>query len=136
MPGAAQTTSGPLLSLVGRQNGAILLGPLTTTFTPPARCTTIVGGHVPYDCYNVGGEFPRLTVATSCLPPALVKQDESNQYFSPGLVCPEGWSTACLGGAAARPLTRSDDFKPGLNASYSFRVSPGAAQSIAGCCPS
>ena len=134
MPGVAQTTSGPLLSLVGRQNGAVLLGPLTTTFTPPTDCTTIVLGKVPYDCnYESGID---LTVATSCLPPALVQQDESNQYFSPGLVCPEGWSTACLGGAAAGPLTRSDDFKPGLNASYSFRVSPGAAQSIAGCCPS
>ncbi|KAK3949234.1 hypothetical protein QBC32DRAFT_349688 [Pseudoneurospora amorphoporcata] len=77
-----------------------VLGPLTTTFTPPPECT---------QCYELAGGEKRgntcRAYAEDCLgiPRASCLPQASNAisdvelpwgFFSPGLACPSGWTTA------------------------------------------
>jgi hypothetical protein len=58
------------------------LNPLTAQFTPPSDCTGIYESYV----YLVGQD-------TTCVPPSF--GISSTSYYSPGLICPSGYSTAC-----------------------------------------
>ncbi|KAH8591053.1 hypothetical protein B0O99DRAFT_633525 [Bisporella sp. PMI_857] len=78
------------------------LGPLTTTFTPPSTCffTTAFpatgGGE---DVTGAGVAYAETylqivsNAATSCYPSNYGYSGDSNNYFSPGLICPLGYST-------------------------------------------
>ncbi|POR32809.1 Uncharacterized protein TPAR_06999 [Tolypocladium paradoxum] len=59
------------------------LNPLTTTFSRPQDCTGV---------YQSLG-LAMMDVQTTCLPDGFKSQSES--YFSPGLVCPSGYVSAC-----------------------------------------
>ncbi|KAK3495819.1 p63 related protein [Neurospora crassa] len=119
-----------------------VLGPLTTTFTPPPACTVAVaavtgkflglGGKVAPSGWlgqtcSKGGPVDD----TSCWPPissgaeARTKALDGWGYYSPGLHCPAGYATACsaTGGAGAK----SD---------FAFQFAPGAKETAVGCCPS
>ncbi|RGP73124.1 hypothetical protein FLONG3_6440 [Fusarium longipes] len=86
------------------------LGPLTTTYEPPASCTTATTDHIYFA--NVSDFNRGYGVATcgaekmsDCYPSgsAFDKVNSHNHksggmgtldYFSPGVVCPKGWTTA------------------------------------------
>ncbi|KAN0095250.1 hypothetical protein V8E51_015961 [Hyaloscypha variabilis] len=68
--------------------------PLTTTFTPPADCS---GFYEP--SFTVGVVDPY----TTCLPSGFVLG--TTNYFSPGLICPVGYSTACHDTAGVSSIT-------------------------------
>lgn len=118
-----------------------VLGPLTTTFTPPPACTVAVaavtgkflglGGKVAPSGWlgqtcSKGGPVDD----TSCWPPtssgaeARTKALDGWGYYSPGLDCPAGYATACsaTGGGGAK----SD---------FAFQFAPGAKETAVGCCP-
>ena len=109
-----------------------LLGPLTTTFTPPARCLPgSLGPPVGYTCAPTG---TLMILDLSCLPelaktrPGLVTFDVNHVlsntigYYSPGLVCPSGWTSACE--------------YDGIDNTSLFPVPPGPGDRVTGCCPS
>ena len=95
---------------------------LTTTFTPSPSCTIdiydvadtsagCVAGTVPVAChyYQLGVTTPN----SNCFPPGW--SPSSTAFFSPGLVCPQGYTTAC---------------------SSVTTVDGGAKETRATCCPS
>lgn len=81
------------------------LGPLTTTFTPPSTCFSTTafpatgGGE---DVTGAGLAYAETYLqivsnqATSCYPSNYGYFGVSTNYFSPGLVCPSGYSTGGL----------------------------------------
>ncbi|KAJ5511281.1 hypothetical protein N7453_003384 [Penicillium expansum] len=88
-------------------------GPVTTTFTAPASCSTagdfLIGNttdfplydyatqcstYGDYGCTPTGTFSPSLTIESN-----LTKMDDNIPYYSPGLYCPSGWATV---GVAAR----------------------------------
>jgi len=135
------------------------LGPLTTTFTAPAACytPTSIGlaptrqpGAVYYEstCASQGYK------AGTCLPAGSIMDDNFaqttatyEQYFSPGVVCPDTWTTV---GVAARQgegtaisatglfaptefITRPPPQNPGWNvAMQNLAIS----ETVVACCPS
>jgi hypothetical protein len=100
------------------------LGPLTTTFTPPPSCVQSSGrtmfakptdplpvGYV--DCiWNMENCFPSPSqLPTETAPP----YTEEVAYFSPGIACPSGWTTA---GTAALPLGGGPYFSPEVSGGF------------------
>ncbi|UKZ51271.1 hypothetical protein TrVGV298_005029 [Trichoderma virens] len=67
--------------------------PLTTTFTRPADCNGIFASN-----FLSGIDF-----STSCLPKGFHTDETS--YFSPGLVCPTGYYSACHDNIGAKSIT-------------------------------
>ncbi|PSR81526.1 hypothetical protein BD289DRAFT_36277 [Coniella lustricola] len=67
--------------------------PLTTTFVPPAACSGIQWDDT--SAMWVVNEFD----SSTCLPTGFMLSEAS--YFSPGLVCPSGYYTACEVAAAS-----------------------------------
>ncbi|KAL7943535.1 hypothetical protein V8C42DRAFT_329338 [Trichoderma barbatum] len=67
--------------------------PLTTTFTRPADCDGIFASS-----FLSGIDF-----STSCLPSGFHTDEVS--YFSPGLVCPTGYYSACHDNIGAKRIT-------------------------------
>lgn len=94
------------------------LGPLTTTWTAPASCATSVGdvrigvaqrpGQYLYDASCQTKEYSCVPTGTSAYPALATNLNPTNlfqeAYFSPGLYCPSGWTTA---GLASRKGTAS-----------------------------
>lgn len=92
------------------------LGPLTTTFTPPPACTINVAGcatcAVAYqgqECLTSIGAAD----ATTCWPPTSAGASSVSPpflgrgFYSPGLICPSGYTSACsatAGGSSAWPV--------------------------------
>ena|ERR1700753_2403384 len=80
---------------------AVNVGPLTTIFTPPASCTSVVTlGFSPEYGDEVSlfiGHWASYTPASAaCYPQSATPFDFWTQeyYWSPG-ICPEGFTTAC-----------------------------------------
>ena len=117
-----------------------LLGPLTTTFTPPTACSTPVFRFPPgvlqasfqsasqaQTCSSSPG-FQLLIDATTCWPNHVSLPQSSISlhgagYYSPGLICPVGYSTACTATGTG-----------GSNFEYQFPLSVGDETAV-GCCP-
>jgi hypothetical protein len=119
------------------------LGPLTTTFTPPAACTVAVGtgrgglagllgggsdDHVAYlaQACSRGKAFD----ATSCWPATSKGAEEREPplhgwgFYSPGLHCPIGYATACS-------ATGGSGGNPGWPVQFNLRD----GETAVGCCP-
>ncbi|TPX16604.1 uncharacterized protein E0L32_012413, partial [Thyridium curvatum] len=111
------------------------LGPLTTTFTPPASCSTAVlgctsctDGWLAQSCgvntYNSQG----VRDAAACWPPPRADTVETGVafngwgFYSPGLHCPVGYTTACSATAGV-----------GGGFMFQFPLVPG--ETAYGCCP-
>ncbi|KAL2186702.1 hypothetical protein L209DRAFT_686761 [Thermothelomyces heterothallicus CBS 203.75] len=122
----------------------INLGPLTTTFTPPAACTVAVGERRNRlaDFFGIGGDKDVAFLgqgcsggkpydATSCWPATSKGVEEKEAplsgwgFYSPGLHCPVGYATACsaTGGAGG-----------GSDWPVQFKLRDG--ETAVGCCPS
>jgi len=67
--------------------------PLTTTFTPPSDCSGI---YFSGDIFVIGA-------STSSLPSSFNTAPTS--YFSPGIACPSGYSTACHDTTGVKSIT-------------------------------
>ncbi|KAH8678453.1 hypothetical protein BX600DRAFT_507398 [Xylariales sp. PMI_506] len=117
-----------------------LLGPLTTTFTPPASCTIAWFGGVTsgtaqawvaQDCHPVTDYVNEDDLACWPTPtsgaytPSTSPRVWANGwgFYSPGLICPSGYSSACSATAAG-----TSDF------SMQFPLTAG--ETAIGCCPS
>lgn len=97
------------------------LGPLTTVFTPPAACATAIFdndklGWRDQRCIDDGGS---LTDNKECWP------GTKRGFHSPGLYCPEGYTTACT--ASVKDGITSTGWK----AQYPLED----GETAVGCCP-
>ena len=131
---------------------ADLLGPLTTTFTPPQECSyfailgwddTIYLSGLDQGCYS---QTPIDT--TTCWPsihssawatisPSLTQALEAPYsfnglgFYSPGVHCPSGYVSACSGAVSSNgqsPFATEGDY-------FSFQYPLEADETGVGCCP-
>ena len=135
------------------------LGPLTTTYSPPPSCTTATTDGIEFakadtPTFVFGWESCSVTTAGKCHPSGSQHDKIKCQavktggmavfdYFSPGLVCPHGWTTAGkLAHGDGSTITRegiftTDDATP----SYPFRIDGvwlnvlASDETLAVCCP-
>ncbi|KAM7183000.1 proline-rich receptor-like protein kinase PERK2 [Rhypophila sp. PSN 637] len=118
----------------------IYLGPLTTTFTPPPACTTVIGefeggflglfkNPKPFAFRGMSCSKGEPADATSCWPPissgAPISQGPLKGIYSPGVECPVGYATACSATAGGPKPTNWD---------MQFQLAAG--ETAVGCCPS
>lgn len=125
------------------------LGPLTTTFTPPATCSTIgvVSGYpnkvgwracqcITSGIFSAGG-----TVETAyhgsiwndytCRPSSTQKEIQQTGFYSPGIICPIGHYQACTSAVLS-----NGEPSPIKGSSFSFAFPLEAGETAVGCCPS
>ncbi|CAF9924369.1 MAG: hypothetical protein GOMPHAMPRED_003608 [Gomphillus americanus] len=118
-----------------------ILAPLTTTFTPPAQCSTFgVEGDLSstlqyWQGQTCSGGFPH--DASACWPPALlpVPSPPPNLngwgLYSPGLHCPVGYYSACTQAVK----TDGSPSSLQLGTSFDFQFPLTAGETGIGCCP-
>lgn len=108
------------------------LGPLITAFTAPLSCSMLFNTGLGSRCYD-GVETPSFQSSnddTRCWPLATVTVPTGAAlsgfgFYSPGLQCPSGYTTACY------------DQAVGSAPAFNFNFPPAAdvQESVAGCCP-
>ncbi|KAK1242284.1 hypothetical protein MKX07_000270 [Trichoderma sp. CBMAI-0711] len=86
---ATQATTKPAVPVVT----SFPFNPLTTTFTRPSDCDGLFASS-----FLSGIDF-----STSCVPKGFHTDETS--YFSPGLICPSGYYSACHDNIGARTIT-------------------------------
>ena len=122
-----------------------ILGPLTTTFTPPPSCSIIYSQSVFLSSWSPN--FQRGAVCTaipangdagvyfdpSCYPSATAPTQDVMAGFpySPGFICPAGYSTACMAAKLSNGLPSTIP----QGTSFDFPVSLRAAETAVGFCP-
>ena len=125
----------PVMALLTNQAG-VLLGPLTETWTMPESCTYYHEQCAACDvafrgqaCASVAGDDEgRPEDNASCWPPVTsgVKEPEAPFYgwgfYSPGIVCPAGYTTACTA-------------VHGENPDWEVQFKPRPGETAVGCCP-
>ena len=129
-----------------------LLGPLSTTFTPPPFCAQY------WDTWGLGLEPTQIVLAnhkacnssvvdtSSCWPSVtppfwatwtsarigFIDRDfEGLGFYSPGYQCPSGHATACT---ATSVLV--GEVQPSISATFDFQFALTAGEVAFGCCPS
>lgn len=128
-----------------------VIGPLTTTFTRPSSCSSLFSGFS-----TLTGSFEAYQ-AQSCIDPVSIEygyEEYTNigaaPYgidahcwpsgpgntpgggpYSPGLFCPDGYTTACS--AALSEGGSQPSFAEGSSFPFQFSLLPG--ETAAGCCP-
>ncbi|KAF2474040.1 uncharacterized protein BDR25DRAFT_216579, partial [Lindgomyces ingoldianus] len=122
------------------------LGPLTTTFTPPAHCTRPVVGcttcssaWAAQSCFSYNPTSKGAMDDTACWPKATsyprAPPLAGLGFYSPGLLCPTGYTSACS--AASR--APGDDLRTVIDnngpVSNSFQFPLIAGETAVGCCP-
>ena len=107
-----------------------ILGPLTATFTQPAPCTVpaiVDGGPSNIAFLAQGCSGATIQDAATCWPAITIEFPsapfEGLGAYSPGLVCPSGYATAC-----------SAVYSSGGNQNL-FQFALQASETAAGCCP-
>jgi hypothetical protein len=112
----------------------VILGPLTTTFQPPAPCSAAVGICSTCDAVFVGQKCGSAGPQddTTCWPPttqgALRPSSALNGwgFYSPGISCPAGFTSACHATADSQSSQAADW-------AMQFLLEPG--ETAVGCCP-
>lgn len=111
------------------------LGPLTTTFTYPSSCASVVQQCATCDyawqaqtCSDNSANTMGIQDNANCWPPrsnlsvatpvALVGWG----FYSPGLICPTGYHTACSATGS-------------IGGGFGFMYSPAPSETAIGCCP-
>jgi hypothetical protein len=115
----------------------LLIGPLTTTYTAPPQCSKFaLNERDPFAYAAQGCSSGTVMDTSSCWPPALGSAPSPPYYgwgfYSPGLICPSGYTSACATaleetGSPPNTLTFSQEF------SFQFPLIPG--ETAVGCCP-
>lgn len=113
-----------------------VIGPLTTTFTPPAECSTlqIESGQAVWGqrCTRSAGEN-LLVDRTECFPSGLFPTSEAFiSFYSPGFDCPHGFTQACT---VSREYVASPSFSSTDQAKYSLWKALELGETAIGCCP-
>ena len=118
-----------------------LLGPLTTVFTPPPACTVAVMncntcniGWLAQTCYSSNSAQQNASGEPSCWPSQTSTRHGTLAgygFYSPGLVCPSGYTTACAAAGTAKTAV------PGLAGGtvFPFQYSLFPGETAVGCCP-
>ncbi|KAF2164814.1 hypothetical protein M409DRAFT_56188 [Zasmidium cellare ATCC 36951] len=126
MATTSYTYSGP--------SSATVLGPLTTTWTPPAACNVAIvecrsscaKGFQGQQCVS-GLPGAGCSDATTCWPTVTVKSVSfplgGFGFYSPGTICPSGYSSACSATS-------------GGTSQWSQQFTMRANETAVGCCPS
>lgn len=110
-----------------------ILGPLTTTFTQPPQCTTAAAevsgqtllGQLAQVCGPEGG-----AIDTSCWPPTSgagagpATHTQGLGFYSPGISCPAGHTSACSATAGLFGKTE-----------WPLQYTLSASETAVGCCP-
>jgi hypothetical protein len=107
------------------------LGPLTTTFTPPAACSTAVAACATcasallgQSCNAAGSPVD----AASCWPSITAAVAAPSApfhglgFYSPGVACPNGYASACSATA-------------GASSGWPLQFNLAASETAVGCCP-
>ncbi|KAF2233887.1 hypothetical protein EV356DRAFT_533421 [Viridothelium virens] len=110
------------------------IGPLTTTFTPAASCSSLyafMSSSTLVALQAVSCQGTNLIDDTSCWPPSAtsiphVDLEQGYGLYSPGYVCPIGYTTACTQNAGIS----AGDWKY-----FQFQYPPLSTESVFGCCP-
>lgn len=161
-PATTRIPAAPSSKLRGAGNGdekralESNLGPLTTTFTPPSDCSsllvrTIIDTGGDYNQFYAGyGETctvdsagePSTFVPESCYPGALadwhndpdsdIPDRNDPVAYSPGLVCPVGYETAC---SLTRHAGGSTSISSSNNDQYDLWNMLKDGETAIGCCP-
>lgn len=128
--GQSTSTQGPITGQA-RTN----LGPLTSTFTQPPECTTAIaeasGGVVLGRLAQVCGAETGV-VDTSCWPSTGggVSHPSTDSFgwgfYSPGVVCPAGHTSACSATGGPHSIVKSD---------WPLQYTLSASETAVGCCP-
>ena len=114
-----------------------ILGPLLTTYTPPNECSSYGG-----PTYEIGEAYRaqgcdngRVHDTTTCWPSATVVAPEGAfngwGFYSPGTICPSGFTSACADRFSYDGPAVTSDPIPGFN----FQFPLIAGESAVGCCP-
>ncbi|KAK0636763.1 hypothetical protein B0T17DRAFT_477890, partial [Bombardia bombarda] len=110
----------------------VILGPLTTTFVPPPACTVAVGAcktcnvaWLGQECVATGAQdntdcWPTTTEGALAPEPTLYGWG----FYSPGLMCPQGYASACSATAGS------------AGAGWPLQFKLTAGETAVGCCPS
>ncbi|KAF2234324.1 hypothetical protein EV356DRAFT_501864 [Viridothelium virens] len=140
---------GPASTEVDTRAGQSLLGPLRTTFTPPPSCGTLFinaelgmiqqpsayrGQSCSQGVFNLV-PFVQAVDDISCWPPITqsvpVPPFLGLGFYSPGLSCPIGYTSACTEVRSSDGVTMSLD----TGISFQFQFAPKAGETAVGCCP-
>lgn len=136
-----QATTGTTPSSTSTSSRTALLGPLTTTFTPPDECAwafflsmtaTAPTGVAAQTCDgDDGGGGNANADATGCWPAGAFTTSASlfgGGFYSPGLVCPSGYATACSATAGEGGRVVGED-------GWSTQFALVEGETAVGCCP-
>ncbi|KAJ3494433.1 hypothetical protein NLG97_g4082 [Lecanicillium saksenae] len=125
---------------------ASILGPLTTTFTPPPLCGTLEvstdidkSGYVGF--WGTGCNPSPTRGAHSCLPASfatyLADHIDGDPVYSPAWACPSGWGAACSfakhDGQKPPMIMSTDDYR-GIASNVLWNAMKNA-ETLVGCCP-
>ena len=126
------------------------LGPLTTTFTPLPGCTTLfVSPDQPYYLYQgqTCTDSETFVDDPQCWPTPETLRSRSiaaenlsgRGFYSPGLVCPAGFTSACrLTGTyhqAFPTATESSTWRTAFDPNFQFQFGLLPEETAVGCCP-
>jgi hypothetical protein len=110
-----------------------ILGPLITTYVAPPICSQYAEGNGPVGYAAQGCSSGNIVDTSSCWPPALVSAPGQPYFgwgfYSPGLICPSGYSSACT-----TTLEKSGS-PPSFATSFSFQFPLIPGETAVGCCP-
>ncbi|KAK3307201.1 uncharacterized protein B0T15DRAFT_166960 [Chaetomium strumarium] len=106
-----------------------ILGPLTTVFTPAPQCTVAVGGGSTANVAWLGQRCnPEVEDDPGCWPETTEGAPATSQplygwgFYSPGLSCPAGYTSACTAIA-------------GQSSGWKVQYQMEAEETFVGCCP-
>jgi hypothetical protein len=130
-----------MLATTTTPSRSALLGPLTAVFTPPPACTVAVMncntcniGWLAQTCYSSNSAQQNASDEPSCWPSQTSTRHGTLAgygFYSPGLVCPSGYTTACAAAGTAKTAV------PGLAGGtvFPFQYSLFPGETAVGCCP-
>lgn len=127
---AAMVTSTPVQSVVTVYRTRPILGPLTTEFTAPPDCSFAGVSGTPLSIGWLGQTCvgDALADASTCWPPATPAAPSATTplsgwgFYSPGISCPAGHTTACYA---------THGFRTGWDMQYTMEE----GETAVGCCP-
>ena len=119
-----------------------IIGPLKSTFTPPpacsilvAQCATCTNAWQGQSCYSIDSSDEGAEDQASCWPSATVTTPPAPLagwgFYSPGLNCPVGYTSACTAISQAQGSSSSVS----LITPFVFQYSLNAGETAVGCCP-
>lgn len=119
-----------------------IIGPLESTFTPPpacsilvAKCATCTNAWQGQSCYSINSSDEGAEDQASCWPPATVTTPPAPLagwgFYSPGLNCPIGYTSACT----AISQAQGSSLSVSLITPFAFQYALNAGETAVGCCP-